>query len=75
MDKSYTPLGSGMRKNLDAHVHFRFSSQLLSLIRRAAAVDKRPVSQWVRVVLERAALETLKRAYREGPAGQNDLSP
>ena len=62
----YRP-GSTMKDNLN----IRIESDLMELIRQAASIDERPVSQWVRLVLKRAAEEQLseKRGKEGGDVG------
>ncbi len=54
---SYQPREATMLRNLN----IRIDAELFDLIREAAALDKRPVSQWVRVVIEEAAQMQVRR--------------
>ncbi|MFQ5990833.1 MAG: DUF1778 domain-containing protein [Nitrospiraceae bacterium] len=46
-------------------LHLRVSPEMRTLLKRAAYVEHRPVSNYVRMELQRAARETLLRAGEE----------
>lgn len=48
------------------NLHLRIDPDLIDLIREAADLDQRPVSQWVRVTLKKAAEEQVRRHQEKG---------